>query len=310
MNTSSPRPLTSLLLPLVLLGACTVDGRPREPDPTAGLVEVAPAPKAELPTFVGVVTSRVNKVVIAETEAKVLELDMSVGKRVKKGDLLAKLDDTELKARLATARAQAAAAGGDAGSTSAQISAAATKLRNERILFRNGSTSRSSVLAAEAELNALRGRAGGDGGRYKAAANEVATLEAQLGKTQIRSEIDGVVTRIRIKDGGLATKGTPIAHVFDDSDLLIKFKVDREYRDLVKLGDRIAFAIEGEPEPILATINYISDELEPPLNFTIVEADLDDSKLRANQIRVASNGRVSLYDQARKQPRPEQTAAR
>jgi hypothetical protein len=32
------------------------------------------------------------------------------------------------------------------------------------------------------------------------------------------------------------------------------------------------------------------------VNFTIVEADIDDSKLRPDEIRVASNGRVRIAE--------------
>ena len=267
---------------------------------------------AELPTFIGVVTSRVHKNIVSEVDAKVEDLHISVGKRVKAGELLAKLDDTQLKAELVSAKFEASAAGGDAGAAAAQANAARARLRAESILARNGSTSRMSLKEAQAQVGATSGGAGGAGGRYASAKNRVAVIETQLTKTALKSPIDGVVTRIKVREGTLAGKGTSIAHVFDDSDLLILFKVDQQYKKLIKNGDRIAFKIEGDPTPVLATITQVSDELEPPLNFIIVEADLDDSKLAANQIRVASSGRVSLYDQdlAQKAAAPQKTALR
>ncbi len=263
----------------------------------------------ELPTFAGVVSTRKNKVIISEVDAKIEDLRMTVGKKVKAGELLAVLDDDKLKTDLAQAKAQAAAAAGDAGAQAAQAKAAAAKLRTESILMKNGAAPRNAVREAQYGLQAAQGGAGGAGGRYKAAMFAVSQIQAQIEATQVKAPIDGVVTRIKVRDGGLAQRGTPIAHVFDTSDLLILFKVDRDHKDLVKLGDRISFKIEGEQRPVLATITEISNELEPPLNFVIVTADLDDSKLTEDQIKVASNGRVSLYDveQARA---PQKTAAR
>jgi multidrug resistance efflux pump len=255
------------------------------------------------------VTSRNNKVIVAEVDAKIEELDISVGKRVKAGEIVARLDDSRLKQDLAAARAQAAAAAGDAGAQAASARAAAAKLKTESLLARAGAAPRNAVREAQFGLDAARGGAGGAGGRFNAAKVNVEQIEASLAATKVKAPIDGIVTLIKAREGGLAQRGTPIAHVFDTSDLLIRFKVDQAHKNLVKKGDRIAFRIEGEQRPVLATITDISSELEPPLNFVIVEADLDDSKLTADQIKVASNGRVSLYDveQART---PQKTAAR
>lgn len=311
MNTHSllpRRPLLSLL-PLLLLGACTANGKAPEPDPSSAQIEAAPEPVEALPTFVGVVSTKKNKVIVSEVEAKVESLPIKVGMRVKAGDLIATLDDEKLKNELVQAKAQAAAAAGDAGQQSAAAAAAKNKLKMESMLARNGASSRGAVMEAKYNLAAASGGAGGAGGRYAVAKAGVESIQAQLAATRIKAPIDGVVTRIKIKDGALATRGTPIAQVFDTSDLLIMFKVDRDHRNLVKAGDRISFKVEGEQRPILATITDISPELEPPLNFVIVTADLDDSKLSPDQIKVASSGRVSLYDLEQQQA-PQKTAAR
>lgn len=273
-------------------------------------MEAAPETVEALPTFLGVVTSRKNKVIVSEVDAKIEALDISVGKKVKAGEIIARLDDSRLKQDLAAAKAQASAAAGDAGAQAASARAAEAKLRTERLLARAGATPRNSVREAEFGLDAARGGAGGAGGRYSAAKVSVEQIQAQIAATKIKAPIDGVVTLIKAKDGGLAQRGTPIAHVFDTSDLLILFRVDADFRAMVKLGDRIAFKIDSEQRPVLATISKISPELEPGLNFFIVEADLDDSKLTADQIKVASSGRVSLYDveQARAH-QPAQTAS-
>jgi multidrug resistance efflux pump len=228
---------------------------------------------------------------------------------VKQGDLLATLDDAKLKTDLAQAKANAAAAAGDAGQQSAAAAAARSKLKTETMLARNGASPRNAVIEAQYNLAAASGGAGGAGGRYASAKVGVSQIEAQLAATRIKSPIDGIVTRLKVKDGALAQRGTPIAQVFDTSDLLILFKVDRDHRSLVKAGDRISFKVEGEQRPILATVTEISPELEPPLNFVIVTADLDDSKLAPDQIKVASSGRVSLYDLEQQQS-PQKTAAR
>jgi hypothetical protein len=40
----------------------------------------------------------------------------------------------------------------------------------------------------------------------------------------------------------------------------------------------------------------MSGAQEPPINFTVVEADIDDSKLAPGELAVASVGRVRIAD--------------
>jgi hypothetical protein len=71
--------------------------------------------------------------------------------------------------------------------------------------------------------------------------------------------------------------------------------VPKEHRHLVAPGKRVEIRIEGVARTVWATIERIADE-EPPINFAVVEADIDDSKLGPDEIRVTSQGRVRLAD--------------
>ncbi|HEY4058957.1 MAG TPA: HlyD family efflux transporter periplasmic adaptor subunit [Kofleriaceae bacterium] len=253
-----------------------------------------------MPPFVAIVTSRVNKVIVAEVDAKVESLPVGVGQRVHAGETLAKLDETELQQKLVGARFAEKAAAGEVGAAAAQASAARSKLRAETLLARHGASPLASVRDAAAQASSLGAQTGGAAGRLAQARNESAMIQSQIDKTTVKAPIDGVVTRIKLREGQLAQKGTPIAHVFDDRDLRIKFMVPAEYRSLLKKGMRISFQLSDDGQPagtkVWAVINSISDELEPPANVTIAEADLDDSRLAPDQIRVASSGFVRLDD--------------
>jgi len=100
---------------------------------------------------------------------------------------------------------------------------------------------------------------------------------------------------VKVKPGEVVQKGSPIVRVFDDHDLIIRFAVPKEYRSLLEHGKRVELRIPGVSEPIWATIYNIADE-EPPITITVVEAEIDDSKLRPDEIQVASEGRVRIAD--------------
>jgi hypothetical protein len=72
--------------------------------------------------------------------------------------------------------------------------------------------------------------------------------------------------------------------------------VPREHRGELALGQRVELAVDGNPRPVWATVTNISGAQEPPINFTVVEADIDDTKLAPGELAVASVGRVRVAD--------------
>ena len=96
--------------------------------------------------------------------------------------------------------------------------------------------------------------------------------------------------------GEVAQIGTPLARVFDPSDLIMRFAVPKEHRGELMLGQRVELTVEGNARPVWATVTNISGAQEPPINFTVVEADIDDTKLAPGELTVASVGRVRIAD--------------
>lgn len=290
-------------MPIALLTACRgAATTPVEADPTEARAPIAQPAAVERPEFVGVVTSRVTKVIVSEVDAPVERLAVTLGQRVRTGDTIAKLDDRALKAELEGARFAERALGGEVGAAAIQAKALKQKLKMERLLVSRGASPMNAVRTASAEARSAGASTGAAAGRYAQAKNTRQQVEVMLTKTELKAPVDGVVTMIKIRDGVMATKGMPVARVFDDRDLLIRFAVPREHRAKIAQGQRVELAVEGTVGPVWATVNYISDELEPPVNFTIVEADIDDSKLRPDELRVASNGTVRIAEASTTSP--------
>jgi hypothetical protein len=100
---------------------------------------------------------------------------------------------------------------------------------------------------------------------------------------------------VRTKDGAVTQQGEPIARVFDPKDLIVRFSVPKSERfKLVKNG-RVELAIEGTERKIWAVIVDFADE-EAPITTTLVVADIDDSKLQSEEVRLASIAKVKLVD--------------
>lgn len=281
---------------LVAAAACSTDPMPTERSPTQVTqprVAAAPSKPAE---FTGVVTSRRSSVVAAQVAARLEKLAIHTGQTVKAGELVAKLDKTEIENRLEQARSNEKAALAEAGSFGAQASAASKQLAAEKHLQRLNVSSRMAVSNAAAQV-AQYGSQGAAAMAKAAAAKTARELtEKDLSRTEIGAPIDGVVTNIKAHEGEVVQIGTPIARVFDPSDLLIRFAVPKEHRGEIKVGQRVELAVDGNTRPVWATVTNISGAQEPPINFTVVEADIDDAKLAPGELTVASVGRVRIAD--------------
>jgi multidrug efflux pump subunit AcrA (membrane-fusion protein) len=284
------------LLPLFVATACgAADQQPVEPDPTEA-VAAAPAPApAERPEFVGVVTSRRSEVIPASFTGRIVRLSITPGQRVHVGDPIAKLDDTDLKSQIAGYLAEESAARKQAGASGALASAAQHDVLTATRAYGRGAGTRNAILDAQAKRSSNGAQSSADLARGDVAKTKRDIAERQLAHAEITSPLDGVVMMIKAKNGEVAQQGAPLARVFDPKDLLIRFSVPHEYRSQIALNSRVELRIEGVERPVWATVDKLADE-EAPLNFTVVEADIDDSKLAPDEVRVASVGRVRIAD--------------
>ena len=265
------------------------------PDPAAATSAAPVEAPPERPDFPGVITARTSRVIGAEFTGPLEQLYVHQRKRVRAGDVVAKLDARELKAEAASLKAQEDSASAQAGAYAATARAAAAAAKTERRLYERGFQSRNATITANARLAEARGQIGAAAEQAKASRVRRLQLEEQIKKAEHPAPIDGVITVVKAKVGETLQRGTPIARVYDDRDLMIRFAVPKEHRALVKVGGRVELSVPGVDAPVWATIERIADE-EPPITFAVVDADIDDSKLRPDEIQVASEGRVRIAD--------------
>lgn len=141
----------------------------------------------------------------SETDARVTELTVDDGSRVKAGDVIARLAPGDRPARLAEARALLA-------QRKIEFEAAAK-------LSQKGFRAETQVAANEAEL--------------QAAEAAVTVAEVELSYTSIRAPFDGVIDRRLVEVGTFVDRGDPIARLVELDPMLIVTQVNE--RDVQRL---------------------------------------------------------------------------
>jgi HlyD family secretion protein len=118
------------------------------------------------------------------------------------------------------------------------------------------------AVSKQQELKSAAGQLQSAKGKYLGA-------EAQLGYSEIRSPISGLVTDRPLYPGEMAAAGTPLLTVMDTSSVVARAHIPQEQAALLKLGGEATITVPGEDDPIKGKVTVVSPALDP--NSTTVE---------------------------------------
>jgi HlyD family secretion protein len=100
-------------------------------------------------------------------------------------------------------------------------------------------------------------------GALDSAKGKYEAAQATLSYSEIRSPIDGVVTDRPLFAGEMANAGQPIVTVMDTSSLVAKVHLSQEQAANLKAGDDATLTFTGQDEPAHGKISLISPALDP-----------------------------------------------
>ena len=113
------------------------------------------------------------------------------------------------------------------------------------------------------------------------------TLKEQMNMTNIYAPIDGVVDVVILKTGQAIAPGVPLCNILNLRDLKIAGKVPDAYSAKVRAGDQVVVYFPDLDKEITTRISYVSKSIDPMSRTFAVEAKLpSQSDYRANMIAV------------------------
>ena len=111
-------------------------------------------------------------------------------------------------------------------------------------------------VSRKAALEAAQGQLDSAKGKYLGS-------KAQLGYTEIRSPINGVVTDRPLFAGETAAAGTPVLTVMDTSALIAKLHIAQIAAQQLSVGATASIVIPGIADPVPAKVSLVSPALDP-----------------------------------------------
>ncbi|MFG6416787.1 efflux RND transporter periplasmic adaptor subunit [Roseateles sp. DC23W] len=142
----------------------------------------------------GYVTARRMATVSAQITGTLIEVLIDEGFKVKKGQVLARLDDTGLKAGLAAAEAQVRTAEANLGQVRAQLAQAQADERRQAELNASGMTTRQSREQAATGVKTVAAQLDAAQRQVEAAQAQARIARVNFDYATVRAPFDGVVT--------------------------------------------------------------------------------------------------------------------
>ena len=169
-----------------------------------------------------------------ETSGKVVAIYFQEGTRVKKGELLSKINDKPLQAQLLKLQAQ-------------------RKLLEEREfrqrqLLERDAISRESYDQVSTELQSLQA--------------DILLVEARISETELRAPFDGIVGLRMISEGAFASTQTKIVRLVKISPLKVEFSIPERYAGQITTGYPIIFLVDGVQDTFRANVYAIEPKVD------------------------------------------------
>lgn len=238
-----------LLCVALLLGACekakpsTRKGGSNAPF-VVDVVKVKTEPFRETIQATGSLVARESVQLQSERSGVVREILFEEGKRAKSGEVLLVIDDSELQAQLARAKAR--------------LDLAVAGESRQRSLLETRGISAAEFDQTRADLAVAKA--------------EVALIETQLDKTKIRAPFDGITGLRNASVGTYLTPGTTICSYQDVSALKIDFSLPERYLSYLKTGQPVFFRVAGRSEKFEAKVTAIEPTVDVQTRTLLVRA--------------------------------------
>jgi len=169
-----------------------------------------------------------------ETSGKIVQINFTEGTRVKKGDLLAKVNDKPLQAQLEKLEAE--------------LKMTEAKEFRQRSLLDKDAISQESYDQVQTDVQTINA--------------DINLIKANISQTELRAPFDGIVGLRYVSEGSFTNASTKIAKLIKISPIKIEFSISEKYASEIKIGYPITFKIVGNDQVFTASVYAIDPKID------------------------------------------------
>ena len=173
-----------------------------------------------------------------ETSGKIVEINFEEGTAVKKGQLLAKVNDRQLQAQLQR--------------LISQLKLAEDRVFRQDALLKRDAVSKEAYEQVKTDLATLNA--------------DIEIIKANIELTELRAPFDGVIGLRQVSIGTYASPTTVVAKLKKIAPLKVEFSVPERYAKQIKKGTNLNFSVEGTLDAFGAQVYAVESAIDPNLH--------------------------------------------
>lgn len=179
-----------------------------------------------------------------EASGKITDIFFTEGTPVKRGELLAKVNDSQLQAQLKRLEAQ--------------VPLAEDRVFRQDALLKRDAVSKEAYEQVKTELATLNA--------------DIENIKANIDMTELRAPFDGVIGLRQVSAGAYASPTTVVAKLTKVTPLKVEFSVPERYAREIKKGTNLDFHVEGKLNAYRAQVYATESSLDMETHSLTVRA--------------------------------------
>jgi HlyD family secretion protein len=222
-----------------------------EPPPVVSVISPGIRSVAARVTFTGAIAARYDIPITAEGEGgRVTAVLVETGDKVKRGQVLARVDQSVLRPQVARLVASLEEARAQAALSAAEFE-------------RAQGVSAAGALSKE-EIERRRAASITDEARVKVAAAQLAEAEARLGRSEVRAPEDGLVlTRTAEVGQNASPGGEPLFRLARNAEIEMRGRIAEQDLAALATGQTAEVFVTGISRPFIGTVRLLGSVIDP-----------------------------------------------
>src|SRR5688572_20568656 len=264
-------------------------------------VELGTAKRGDLAAHLTVVGNLIGLQTVdvaPRTAGRLLNVNVQMGDRVRRGQVLAKVEDREIVEQVRAAEASQEVAKATIRQREADLNVSQLNFERSKNLFSRGLLAKQALddaesryLASVAQLDLAKAQLSQNDARLQ-------ELQFNLNNTIVTSPVDGFVGKRNVDPGAMVNTNTAIASVVDISRLKLVVNVVEKDLRMVTAGDVGIVEVDAYPgEKFNGRIARVAPVLDPATRTASIEIEVPNGDKR---LKPGMYARISLTVEERK----------
>ena len=230
--------------------------------------------------------------VAPRTNGRLVSVNIQLGDPVRRGQVLAKVEDREIVEQVSQAEASQQVSKATIRQREADLKVAEVNFERSKNLFQRQLLAKQALDDAESKFLAAEAQIDLSKAQLMQADARLQELRINLQNTNVTSPVDGFVGKRNVDPGAMVSQNTPIASVVEISRLKMVVNVVEKDIRLVTVGDSGDVDVDAYPgEKFRGRIARVAPVLDPATRTATMEIEIANSD---NRLKPGMYARVSL----------------